>query len=212
MSSIQQMHTCLGSGEGQRGTNNSTKWHQRVLPELIVLKRNTKSQAIIEAVQLKYHVSVNQLSARRAKQALLGRSVAEFAHKYQQLPAYLARFSATNLFITYYLLIDLETRRFKRIFICLLVSGISFGHTHGTVAVDGTSLKGSFVHTPLLAVGSTRKDMLLSLHGRLLREKTSPPGSGFLLTVYSAAWAVERPVIILQHVESLLNYLLFICN
>jgi hypothetical protein len=100
VSSIQQMDTCLGSSKGQRGTNNSTKWLQRVLPELIVLKRNTKSQAIIEAVQLKYHVSVNKLSARRAKHALLGRSVAEYARQYQQLSAYLARYSGTNPFTT----------------------------------------------------------------------------------------------------------------
>jgi len=58
VSSIQQMHTYLDSSEGQQGTNNSTRRLQRVLPELIVLKRNTKSQAIIEAVPLKYHVSV----------------------------------------------------------------------------------------------------------------------------------------------------------
>jgi hypothetical protein len=38
-----------------------------------VLKRNTKSQAIIGAVQLKYHASVNKLSARHPKNALLGR-------------------------------------------------------------------------------------------------------------------------------------------
>jgi hypothetical protein len=76
VSSIQQMDTCLG------------------------LKRNTKSQAIIEAVQLKYHVSVNKLSARGAKHALLGRSVAEYARQYQQLSAYLARYSGTNPFTT----------------------------------------------------------------------------------------------------------------
>jgi len=147
VTSVQEMHTCLGSIEGQRGTNNRTKWLQRVLPELIVIKRNTRSQAIIEAVQLKYHVSVNKLSARRPKHALLGRSAAEFARQYQQLPAYLARFSATNPLTTYCLLVDEETQRFKRVFICPLASSISFHHMRGIVAVDGTFLKGSFVHT-----------------------------------------------------------------
>jgi len=142
MSSVQEMYTCLGPSEGQWGTNNSMKWLQRVLPELIVLNRNTKSQAIIEPIQLKYHVSVNRLSARRAKHALLGRPIAEFARQYQQLPTYLARFSAANPFTTYCLLVDEETQRFKRVFICPLASSISFGHVRGIVAVDGTFLGG----------------------------------------------------------------------
>jgi hypothetical protein len=45
VSSIQLVDTCLGSSQGQRGTNYSTKWLQRVPPELIVLKWSTKSQA-----------------------------------------------------------------------------------------------------------------------------------------------------------------------
>jgi hypothetical protein len=70
-------HLSLRSSEGQRGINNSTKWLQRVLPELIVFQRNTKSQAIVEVIQPKYHVSINKLPARRAKHTLLGRSVAD---------------------------------------------------------------------------------------------------------------------------------------
>jgi hypothetical protein len=176
------MHICLGSSEGQRGINNSTKWLQRVLPELIVLKRNTKSQAIVEVIQPKYHVSINKLPARRAKHTLLGRSVADFDRQYQQLPAYLARFSATNPFITYCLLVDEETQRSKQVFICPLASSISFGHMRGIVAVDGTFLKGSFVHTHYLLLESMQRDILLSSHGQLLREKMSPPGSGFSLS------------------------------
>jgi len=126
---------------------------QRVLPELIALKRNTKSQAIMEAIQLKYHVSANKLSARRVKHGLLGRSVAEFAvstnscrltlqYSLQQI-----RLSPIVCFV------DEETQCFKRVFICPLASSISFGHVRGIVAVDGTFLKGTFVHTLLLAVG-----------------------------------------------------------
>jgi len=48
--------------------------------------------------------------------------------------------------------IDEGTQRFKRLFICPLTSSISFSHMRGIVAVDGTFLKGSFVHTLLLAI------------------------------------------------------------
>jgi len=101
--------------------------------------------------------------ARRAKHVLLGRSVAEFARQYQQLPAYLARFSATNPFTTYCLLVDEETQRFKRVFIYRLASSISFGPMRGIVAVDGTFLKGSFVHTLLLAVGFDAEEHIATI-------------------------------------------------
>jgi hypothetical protein len=51
------------------------------------------------------------------------------------------------------LLVDEEIQRLKQVFICPLASRISFGHMRGIVAVDDTFLKGSFVHTLLLAVG-----------------------------------------------------------
>jgi len=113
----------------------------------------------------------------RAKK--LGRSVAEFARQYQQLPAYLARFSAANPFTTYCLLADEETQRFKRVFICPLAGSISFGHMRGIVAIDGILLKGTFAHTLLLAVGVDAEGHIVILASAIAEGESEFPWTWF---------------------------------
>jgi hypothetical protein len=61
---VNSTHSCLGTTVATgRSVSGTQKWLQPMLPSAIVVHKDTKPQAIIEAIQLKHNV--RQLTALR---------------------------------------------------------------------------------------------------------------------------------------------------
>jgi hypothetical protein len=137
-------------------------------------------------------VQVSYEAARRAKSHFLGDSLDMQAQQYRQLPAYLNALAKNNPGVITRLLINEVTHRFERLFICPKESGQAHGswrYLRKLVAVDGTHLKGGFVHTLMLAVGIDAENQIVPLAWAVVESENerswrwflSPPPSAKLL-------------------------------
>lgn len=68
---LADIYTCLGSALTSCRTSSRQSWLQYILPTIISITKDTKLQAIIEAVQLRFQEKIQYNAAFLAKTALL---------------------------------------------------------------------------------------------------------------------------------------------
>jgi hypothetical protein len=138
-------------------------------------------------------VEVSYEAARLAKSAILGDSIAAQVQQYRLLPAYLERLKAANPTVFTQLVVNDETSRFLRVFICPQPVSKAFTHLRGLVATDGTHLRGAFVHTLLLAVGIDAENHIVPLAWALVESETESSWRWFLRNLCEAIPEFDQP-------------------
>lgn len=136
----------------KRGAASRQDWIQEVLPDHLVITKETRPQEIIDCMRLQFGEVINYQVALRAKKGVLSDGIQEHRQAFAQIPAYVERLHAENPTAHVHVSINQETGRFRRIFICPAQSRESFRSCRHFIAVDGTFLKSRFRQTLLLAV------------------------------------------------------------
>ena len=153
---VHALHNCMGSTVRPRATANSQSWLQRVVPEIMIVRRDTKPQAIIDAIRMRYSEQVNYQAAEQCKSVLVGARAQQETAQLSLLPVYLQALRLANPFCYTHNEttphVDDNITTFRRVFICPTQSQLSFITCKQFLAIDGTFLKGFYAQTLLLAV------------------------------------------------------------
>lgn len=136
----------------KRGAPSRQHWIQEVLPDHLVITKETRPQEIIDYMRLRFGEVIDYQVALRAKKGVLSDGILEHRQAFAQVPAYVERLQAENPMVHVNVSIDQETGRFRRIFICPAQSRESFRSCRYFIALDGTFLKSRYQQTLLLAV------------------------------------------------------------
>lgn len=154
---IDYQHSWLGAALPTPTTANSQSWLLRIIPQLLIVTRETTVQDIINPIRLHHHEQIYYQAAHETKSRLLQTHSKEQARQFECIPAYLAAIIAQSPFIYTNLLVvphvsDALTVYFRRVFICPAESQLWFIQHRKFLAVDRTFLKANFQQTLLLAV------------------------------------------------------------
>lgn len=172
--SMKSEHTCHGTVVHYRAIANNHKWLKRAVPKSVAVTSETKATEIMNTSKF-HNVGVNYGSAKKVRDALLGNESTERQCQYRLLPDYLWTLSDANpdCDIKFSLGTD-DQRRFYRVFICpSAISRDVFSKMRKIIAVDGTHLKGGFIHTLLLAVGLDSNNEVYILAWAIVASETA---------------------------------------
>jgi hypothetical protein len=82
-------HTCAGTTPVARSQASQVDWLEQVVPTILKVDVNTKSQAIVDAVNLHFGHKIHLQQAQRVRKKLLQLSTKQLAADYSQVPAYI---------------------------------------------------------------------------------------------------------------------------
>jgi hypothetical protein len=82
-------HTCAGHALVARSQANRVEWLEQMVPTIMTVDANTKSKAIVDAVNLHFRHRINTQQAQRVRKKLLSLSTEQLAADYTQVPAYI---------------------------------------------------------------------------------------------------------------------------
>jgi hypothetical protein len=186
-------HNCLGAALSTRGTANRQSWLQRVIPTIISVTKDTKPQAIIEAIQLRFQERINYNSAFKAKNALLEDDTVAHLAQFRLLPVYIHALLAANPNTHAHFSINAETNRFQRVFIAPPTSRNAFKHSRPLVALDGTFSKGTFSHVLLLAVCLDAENHIILLAWAIVESENESSWRYFLSHLKQSIPEINQP-------------------
>ena len=98
---LQGRHNCIGAAPVKRPAYSRQSWIQRVLPETIVITKNTTPKQIIHQFQLRCKKTIDAQAAKRAKHIFLADNVASHAKQYELLIAYVDAIRAADPAVGY---------------------------------------------------------------------------------------------------------------
>jgi hypothetical protein len=82
-------HNCAGNAPIAQSQASRVDWLAQVVPTILKVDVNTKSQAIVDAVNLHFGQRINLQQAQRMRKKLLQLSTEQLAADYSQVPAYI---------------------------------------------------------------------------------------------------------------------------
>ncbi|KAI3678919.1 hypothetical protein L6452_38223 [Arctium lappa] len=179
-----ETHKCLRSREVSACT---TTFLSQQISDTLVANPDIPVKALQINLEQKYSIKVSKMKSFRAKQLALKKLTGDYVEQYSMLRDYILELQRTNPDTTVKLDVEIdlnpnnETRKFKRIYVCLgaLKKGFMAGG-RDLLGLDGSFMKGPFPGQVLTAVGIDSNHGIYPLAYAIVEAETTSSWTWFL--------------------------------